>query len=157
MHFKNRKDTWTTRQNRVKYGSDQPKSSTIVKKSKNHRQIITEIRKILKERVKTCSKSENTHKNRKDTQGTLQKSYIFAKILYWSLGKLLKILNFHERSPNLHCKNRKDTWATRQNHVKIGIRSTKIVENRQKVGKSQKNHHRNSKDTQGTRQNVLQI
>ena len=79
------------------------------------------------------------------------KHHILRKLLYRSPGKMLKIVNFNEQTPNLHCKNRKDTWATRQNRVKIGIRSTKIVENRQKVEKSQKKHH------QGTRQNVLQM
>ena len=67
---------------------------------------------------------------------------IVEQITYfcWKLyEKLIEIVNFNEKSRNLHTKNRKDTATTRQNLVKIWTRSAKIIENRPKVEKSQNN------------------
>ena len=63
----------------------------------------------------------------------LQKQCILRKILHWSPGKLLEIANFNEKSRKLHGKNPKDTSRTRQNLVKICVKSVKIAENRPKL------------------------
>ena len=49
--------------------------------------------------------------------------------MYWSAGKLFKIMIFDEKSQKSHGKNPKDILRTRQNLVKIYVRSVKIVEN----------------------------
>ena len=90
-----------------------------------------------------------TRKNRKDNQATLQKPCIFRKVLYWSPGKLLEIVDFRQKSSISDGKNPKDTWRTRQNRVKTWIRSTKIVENLPKVEKSSIRRCENIRPTEG--------
>ena len=60
----------------------------------------------------------------------LQKQCILRKILYWSPGKLLEIVNFDEKSRNCHAKNPKSPSTTCQNLSKMRVSSAKIVENR---------------------------
>ena len=88
---------------------------------------------------------KNTQKLAKTLKQRSKNHVLFRKFMYWSPGKLLEIVDFREKSSILDSKNSKDTWRTRQNHVKIWIRSTKIVENRSKVEKSSQNNQRNSK------------
>ena len=64
--------------------------------------------------LKNIIRIRKTLKNRKDTEATLQKPCTFRKLLYPGPGKLFEIVNFHEKSRNLHAKNSKDTPRTRQ-------------------------------------------
>ena len=68
-------------------------------------------------------KTWKPRKNRKDTEITVQKQCIFRKILYWSLGKMLKIVDVHQKSWNLNGKNSKYTRRTHQNYIQNWFRS----------------------------------
>ena len=77
-----------------------------------------------------------TIKIRKYTPRTLEKLFIFRKILYLSPGKLLEIANFDEKSRKSNTKNPIAIARTRQSRIQKWARSVKISENLRKVEKS---------------------
>ena len=57
-------------------------------------------------------------KNRKYTPRTLEKLFIFRKILYLSPGKMLEIANFDEKSRKSNAENPNGIPRTRQSRIK---------------------------------------
>ena len=87
---------------------------------------------------------------------TLEKLFIFRKILYLSPGKMLEITNFYEKSRKSNAENPNGIPRTRPNRIQKWARSSQIIENQRKIEKSTIFHQRNSKDSPRTRQNAFQ-
>ena len=98
LNAKNCKDTTATRQNRIKIWIMSIKiyenREKVEKTHQNHRQNPAAPSATLQKLIKT----QKTLKNRKDTTATLQKLDDFRKILYQTPGKMLEIVDFHEKS-----------------------------------------------------------
>ena len=133
MNGKNSIHIWKTHQNRVKIW---------IRSFQNHRNSLktekisektsTKFQSTISNASKRCQNVKNTKNSKRYISNSPKASY-FSKNHVLEPRKIAQIVNFHEKSKKLHCKNQKDTWTTRQNRVKIRIRSTKIVENRQTV------------------------